>query len=102
LKILFASFAFWFVSLIHVALHCLLASPCASDSDLTFFWLQCKREGFLKKIDEEKGEGCNIYGTLMVNKVAGNFHFVPGKSFHISDFIGDLIMLEQPMYNVRS
>lgn len=61
---------------------------------------QCKREGFLKRIDEEKGEGCNIYGSLVVNKVAGSFHFVPGKSFHISDFLGDLIMLEKPTYNV--
>lgn len=61
---------------------------------------QCKREGFLEKIDEEKGEGCNIYGTLVVNKVAGNFHFVPGKSFHLSDFVADLIMFQKGMYNV--
>uniref|UniRef100_A0A663E215 Endoplasmic reticulum-Golgi intermediate compartment protein n=1 Tax=Aquila chrysaetos chrysaetos TaxID=223781 RepID=A0A663E215_AQUCH len=32
---------------------------------------QCKREGFM-------------YGFLEVNKVAGNFHFAPGKSFQQS------------------
>ncbi|CAM6030099.1 unnamed protein product [Sphagnum balticum] len=41
----------------------------------------CKREGFLQKIKEEDGEGCNVYGHLEVNKVAGNFHFAPGNSF---------------------
>eukprot|EP01080_Neovahlkampfia_damariscottae_P006334 gene6334-10341_t len=25
--------------------------------------------------------GCNMYGDLKVNKVAGNFHFAPGRSF---------------------
>ncbi|KAI3770213.1 hypothetical protein L6452_01338 [Arctium lappa] len=41
---------------------------------------QCKREGFAQKIKDEEGEGCNIYGSLEVNKVAGIFHFI--KSFH--------------------
>ena len=27
------------------------------------------------------GEGCHLYGKLLVNKVAGNFHIAPGKSF---------------------
>ncbi|KAL3725547.1 hypothetical protein ACJRO7_030558 [Eucalyptus globulus] len=31
-------------------------------------------KGFLQKIKEEEGEGCNIYLFLEVNKVAGNFH----------------------------
>lgn len=34
----------------------------------------------------EEGEGCNIYGFLEVNKVAGNFHFAPGKGFQLSYF----------------
>uniref|UniRef100_UPI00358FB997 endoplasmic reticulum-Golgi intermediate compartment protein 3 isoform X2 n=1 Tax=Myxine glutinosa TaxID=7769 RepID=UPI00358FB997 len=42
---------------------------------------QCKREGFTQKVHEQKGEGCQVYGFLEVNKVAGNFHFAPGKSF---------------------
>ncbi|KAL5982156.1 hypothetical protein ACLOJK_016225 [Asimina triloba] len=54
---------------------------------------QCKREGFLQRIKDEEGEGCNIYGFLEVRKVAGNFHFAPGKSFqqsnvHVHDLQG--------------
>lgn len=45
---------------------------------------QCKREGYIQKVKEEEGEGCNIHGFLEVNKVAGSFHFAPGKSFHQS------------------
>jgi len=26
-------------------------------------------------------EGCNLFGFLEVNKVAGNFHIAPGKAF---------------------
>jgi len=42
---------------------------------------QCIREGFTKNIIEQNGEGCQVYGFILVNKVAGNFHFAPGKSF---------------------
>ncbi|EFA85803.1 endoplasmic reticulum-golgi intermediate compartment protein 3 [Heterostelium album PN500] len=42
---------------------------------------QCVREGFTKNVVEQNGEGCQVYGFLLVNKVAGNFHFAPGKSF---------------------
>ncbi|KAE8709826.1 Detected protein of confused Function [Hibiscus syriacus] len=42
---------------------------------------QCKREGFLQKVKDKEGEGCNIYVSLEVNRVAGKFHFAPGKSF---------------------
>ncbi|XP_053901609.1 endoplasmic reticulum-Golgi intermediate compartment protein 3 isoform X2 [Malaclemys terrapin pileata] len=45
---------------------------------------QCKREGFSQKMQEQKNEGCQVYGFLEVNKVAGNFHFAPGKSFQQS------------------
>ncbi|XP_040186539.1 endoplasmic reticulum-Golgi intermediate compartment protein 3 [Rana temporaria] len=45
---------------------------------------QCKREGFSQKMQEQKDEGCELYGFLEVNKVAGNFHFAPGKSFQQS------------------
>jgi hypothetical protein len=54
---------------------------------------QCHREGFIERVKEEAGEGCNIYGKLEVNKVAGNFHIAPGKSFqqsamHLLDLMG--------------
>ncbi len=32
---------------------------------------QCQKEGFLSQLDEQKGEGCEIAGHLIVNKVAG-------------------------------
>lgn len=43
---------------------------------------QCKREGYMQKIKDEEGEGCNIHGFLDVNKVAGSIHFAPGHSLH--------------------
>ncbi|WZZ72491.1 hypothetical protein YC2023_083861 [Brassica napus] len=62
---------------------------------------QCKREGYVQKLKDEEGEGCNVHGFLEVNKVAGNFHFVPGQSFHQSGFqFGDLIFFQQGNYNI--
>ncbi|CAI0446163.1 unnamed protein product [Linum tenue] len=63
---------------------------------------QCKREGFLQRIKEEEGEGCNVYGFLEVNKVAGNFHFAPGKSFQQSGVhVHDLLAFQKDTFNVR-
>lgn len=42
---------------------------------------QCKREGYGEKMKAQQNEGCMVYGFIEVNKVAGNFHFAPGKSF---------------------
>ncbi|KAK9081756.1 hypothetical protein Syun_031202 [Stephania yunnanensis] len=62
---------------------------------------QCKREGYIQKIKEEEGEGCNIHGFLEVNKVAGSVHFAIGKSFHQSTFpLFDLLSLQAENYNV--
>lgn len=62
---------------------------------------QCKREGFIQKIKDEEGEGCNIHGSLEVNKVAGNFHFALGKSFHQSNVpVHNLLALEKDIYNI--
>ncbi|KAG0570629.1 hypothetical protein M758_6G169600 [Ceratodon purpureus] len=62
---------------------------------------QCKREGFLQKIKEEDGEGCNVYGTLEANKVAGNFHFAPGKSFQQANMhVHDLMAFGKESFNV--
>ncbi|KAF9682536.1 hypothetical protein SADUNF_Sadunf05G0119200 [Salix dunnii] len=61
----------------------------------------CKREGFLQKIKDEEGEGCNIYGFLEVNKVAGNFHFAPGKSFQQSGVhVHDLLAFQKDSFNI--
>lgn len=64
---------------------------------------QCEREGFFQKIHEEKGEGCNINGFLEVNKVVGTFHFIPGKTFHMTEFsFDDLFAVQKDNYNVSS
>jgi hypothetical protein len=42
---------------------------------------QCKEEGWSDKLKSQQKEGCIVFGYLEVNKVAGNFHFAPGKSF---------------------
>lgn len=42
---------------------------------------QCLHEGWTAKISEQADEGCHISGYFDVSKVAGNFHFAPGKSF---------------------
>ena len=69
-----------------------------------FFFLvfQCKREGFFQSIKDEDGEGCNIHGSLEVNRVAGSFHFAPGKGFHLTNFfLDDLLAFQKDSYNVR-
>ncbi|KAK9834138.1 hypothetical protein WJX81_001409 [Elliptochloris bilobata] len=53
---------------------------------------QCAKEGFVEKLREQAGEGCHLWGVLNVNKVAGNVHIAPGKSFqqgtmHVHDLI---------------
>lgn len=75
--------------------------PCFCFLIKGFLNIQCKREGFLQKIKDEEGEGCNIYGFLEVNKVAGNFHFAPGKSFQQSGVhVHDLLSFQKDSFNV--
>ena len=42
---------------------------------------QCEREHYAEKLDAQRAEGCRIEGALQVNKVVGNFHLAPGRSF---------------------
>ncbi|XP_053382292.1 endoplasmic reticulum-Golgi intermediate compartment protein 3-like isoform X1 [Mercenaria mercenaria] len=61
---------------------------------------QCKREGWSDKIKAQQNEGCNVYGYIEVNKVGGNFHMAPGKSFqqhHVH--VHDLQALGGAKYN---
>lgn len=51
---------------------------------------QCKGQGLKEEIQGQRGEGCRVYGDMAINKVAGNIHFAPGRSFqqgsmHIHD-----------------
>ena len=42
---------------------------------------QCEREHYAERLEEQRAEGCRIDGLLQVNKVVGNFHLAPGRSF---------------------
>jgi hypothetical protein len=42
---------------------------------------QCEREHYAEHLDSLRREGCRVEGDIRVNKVVGNFHFAPGKSF---------------------
>ncbi|KAL2023229.1 hypothetical protein VTK56DRAFT_3352 [Thermocarpiscus australiensis] len=42
---------------------------------------QCERERYGQRLEEQRNEGCRIEGGLRVNKVVGNFHIAPGRSF---------------------
>lgn len=42
---------------------------------------QCEREGYGERLDAQRREGCRIEGGIRVNKVVGNFHIAPGRSF---------------------
>lgn len=42
---------------------------------------QCEREGYGANLDAQRNEGCRIEGGVRVNKVIGNFHIAPGRSF---------------------
>ena len=42
---------------------------------------QCEREHYSERLDAQRQEGCRIEGGLRVNKVIGNFHIAPGRSF---------------------
>ncbi|KAL9110250.1 MAG: hypothetical protein Q9227_005157 [Pyrenula ochraceoflavens] len=42
---------------------------------------QCEKEGYGERLDAQRKEGCRIEGGIRVNKVIGNFHIAPGRSF---------------------
>ena len=48
-------------------------------------------EHWTEKIQAQSGEGCNVAGRIKVNKVVGNLHFSPGKSFQSGMSMNDLV-----------
>jgi len=42
---------------------------------------QCVDEGWMDKMKTQSSEGCRMAGRVKVNKVIGNLHFSPGRSF---------------------
>lgn len=62
---------------------------------------QCLRDTSNPYANVEKGEGCRVSGSMIVNKVAGNFHIAHGESIvrdgrHIHQFLPN----EAPDYNI--
>ncbi|KRT78291.1 hypothetical protein AMK59_7404, partial [Oryctes borbonicus] len=45
---------------------------------------QCRDEHFNEKMQSAFKQGCQVYGSLIVNRVSGSFHIAPGKSFTIN------------------
>ncbi|XP_017784740.1 PREDICTED: endoplasmic reticulum-Golgi intermediate compartment protein 3 [Nicrophorus vespilloides] len=45
---------------------------------------QCKDEKYNERLKTAFSQGCQIYGSLTVNRVSGSFHIAPGKSFSIN------------------
>ncbi|MCD9646434.1 hypothetical protein HAX54_036256 [Datura stramonium] len=61
---------------------------------------QCKREGFLEKIKEEEGEGCNIW-VLEVNKGLEISTLHLGRVFSSQMFMSkDLLTFQKDSYNI--
>ncbi|KNZ47073.1 uncharacterized protein VP01_66g5 [Puccinia sorghi] len=59
---------------------------------LFLFAQQCVQEHWSERIKEQSKEGCNVNGVLKVNKVIGNLHLSPGRSFqthqvHVHDLV---------------
>ncbi|WFD28178.1 ER-derived vesicles protein erv46 [Malassezia nana] len=53
---------------------------------------QCRQEHWSEHIREQNHEGCNVAGEVHVNKVVGNFHLSPGRTFqHNSIHSHDLV-----------
>jgi hypothetical protein len=46
--------------------------------------VQCVKDNYIQDLAEQSKakEGCNMHGTIEVQKVAGNFHFGVGRNFH--------------------
>lgn len=56
---------------------------------------QCREEDWPAKIRDHSKEGCRVKGKFQVNKVSGNFHFAPGKSFDVQNYhLHDVRFLE--------
>eukprot|EP01062_Namystynia_karyoxenos_P074261 TRINITY_DN71134_c0_g1_i1.p1 TRINITY_DN71134_c0_g1~~TRINITY_DN71134_c0_g1_i1.p1 ORF type:complete len:418 (+),score=146.60 TRINITY_DN71134_c0_g1_i1:97-1254(+) len=61
---------------------------------------QCVQERLDRLLAAKNEEGCNIQGDLLVNKVQGNLHFSPGRSFQTGGVVvHDYIAQEVSSFN---
>ena len=54
------------------------------DSKYRQLEFQCRNEGWAEKLKGQSNEGCRVFGRVRVNKVIGNIHLSPGRSFQTS------------------
>ncbi len=59
---------------------------------------QCKREGYAEKLLEQEGEGCHVYGKLLVNKVCNGGWVGEGGGF--CGVLGLLGVVRNAQYSV--
>lgn len=48
-------------------------------SSVSWSKFKCVKENYKKHLEEQKNEGCNVKGFVVVGKAAGNVNIVPGK-----------------------
>ena len=48
------------------------------------WWWWVNRVSYKENLQSQSHEGCNLAGYIRVNKVSGNFHIAPGRSFAIN------------------
>lgn len=63
---------------------------------------QCEREGYVKWINDHLNEGCRVQGTAKLNRIQGNIHFAPGKSFQNYNGKGNPHGHDLSLYNKNS
>lgn len=57
---------------------------------------QCATERLRRAHQVSSKEGCNLYASLRVERVTGNIHFVPGRSFvHLGHHLHDLADIDK-------
>lgn len=62
---------------------------------------QCASDAILALHTGQAAEGCNLYGSVEVPRVAGNIHFAPGRSFqHASMHVHDMVSFTVQNFNV--
>lgn len=63
---------------------------------------QCNAQRIVEQLELQSGEGCRLHGHIIVNRVAGNFHISPGRSFEVGHMhVHDLAAFgDRPSYNL--
>jgi endoplasmic reticulum-Golgi intermediate compartment protein 3 len=64
---------------------------------------QCSKEGFYGDVSAqlEAKEGCDVYGSLTVDKIPGNLHLAPGHAVqHAAAHVSDVVAFTVSTFNV--